>query len=552
MDQKRKDRPQKPLRATIADIDQEILRLLVRRSNLLAKIRENGHVPPKDEKFLREAWQNDVARVSRDPELSGRFFSLMQQLSFLPKPGGGAETGLPGSQRRSSFNLAPPDLPIDATLTCPLSGWQTQAWLYLAAASGQRTSLTPCLQNDQLVDFVRCLAQMEAAITRDDETIFTRSGSPMGAPDKVIHAGTDEFGLYLIIAHYIGRFSRVKLTGDAPLSLANLSSLRKFLPGLGCRMVNIVPKSDCLPIRLEASGILPPGIAPGPEIPPLFASALLLAAPFYSAPFAVDLTYLQDRAEIRGRALPLLAASGAVFSLNGDTVALEPAQLNIPERARLALEPELAVFLAGFARALGGRVELNGKWPDWPSSQKLWQFCSANGYTKTGTGIAANFAAPATSFSDLPCTGWQAAFTTALAACCCLRGGNAVISEPVSAEAADFLRVTGIEIGADAALAYNGPYSGLPYTAPSPAWACGLALAACCRHEKQGLQLGNPGIVTELWPLFWQFYNSLPRPGQKPKKEAAKEAAPVNTARRRRIVTDVVAVPPALHEEDWD
>ena len=100
----------KPLRAVISEIDQEILRLLVRRSNLLAKLRENGRLPASEEKFLREAWQNDVARVSRDPGLSGRFFTLMQQVSFLPRPEDGASEAdsVPGSQRRDAFNLAPP------------------------------------------------------------------------------------------------------------------------------------------------------------------------------------------------------------------------------------------------------------------------------------------------------------------------------------------------------------------------------------------------------------------------------------------------------------
>lgn len=552
MDAKKRERgsAQKPIRAVIAETDQEILRLLVRRANLLEKIKDKGHVTQKDEKFLRESWQNDVARVSRDPELSGRFFALMQQLTFLPKPG--PETGekLPGSKRRETFNLAPSQQPVQASLQCPLSGWQSAAWLYLACAAGQPVRIAPALQNDALVDLVRCLVRMGGAVSREEGEISARRGDPLGAPDKILHAGADEFCLSLIIAHYAGRPSRVKITGDAPLSLTDLSSLRHFLPEMGCRLINIVPKSATLPIRLEASGLLPASVAPGPQIPASFACSLILAAPFYSAPFAIDLASRPDQAEIFARTVPLLEAAGVTFSIDRAAISIDPGPLAIPAVPDAAMDPGLAVFLLGFAFALGGNVDLLGSWPDWPSAKSLWEFCENNGFKLTGNGVRASFPAPCAKFAA-PEKAAFGPFATALAACAVLRGGEARLTSSMLADpdVTDFLRIAGIAAEEGGELQKASPYAGLAWNAPTPEWAMALALAACARIGKSGWPLGNPGIITGFWPQFWQFYNSLPdpRPARKP---GAQQARP--EPKRRRILTETVAVPPEIREEDWD
>lgn len=543
-----------PLRNTVSEIDQEILRLLVRRTNLLEKMRVKGRLPIQDERFLREAWQNDVARVSRDPELSGRFFALMQQIAFLPKPVGPekVDASLPGSQRRQAFNLAPPNLPVHLEMTAPFSGRQTCAWLYLAAAAGQPLYLAPCLQNDPLVDFVQGLAQIGAAVTREDEAIVARAAPPLPCPDKVIFTGSDEFALYLFIAHYIGRHSRVKFTGDSAMQLADLSSLRKFLPSMGARMVNIVPRSDGLPIRLESSGILPSGIAPADEIPASFVEALLLAAPFYETPFAVDLAAQSLAESILAHIRPLYDAAGVVYSLQGATLSVEPSSLVIPARPALNMDAELACFLLSFAAALGGAVKLKGQWADWPENKALTHICLANGFKFDSSGIEARFEAPIKKFAmeqvDLG-VDWQIALVSALAACAALNGGDASLPDTVSsnADAADFLRICGIEVSDTGSLSLGERKEGLAWNAPTAAWAFALALAACDRKGKAGWPLGNPGIVMDIWPQFWAYYNSLPDPG--PKKQ--EETKPPTRRPRRRILTEAIAVPPEIKEDDW-
>lgn len=542
----------KSLRASVAELDQEILRLLVRRTNLLNKIREKGRVPVEVEKYLREAWQDAVGHVSRDPELSGRFFSLMQQISFLPKPGGKSEENLPGSMRRQAFNLAPPDKPVHINLTAPLSGCQCASWLYLAAASGQKLRLAPCLQNDPLVDFVQGLAQMGAAITREDDAIYVREAAPLATPDKVIHAGSGAFNLYLFIAHYLGRHSRVKLVGDASLQLSDFTALIQLMPALGARFVCLVPKSNGLPARLESSGILPAGITPDAQIPSQFVEALLLAAPFYETPFAVDLRSQPERESILAHVLPMLQESGAVFALQDKTIGISPSQLTIPPSPDIPMDAELAAFLLAFAPALGGEVKLGGTLDHWPENEQFWSLCLKNGFRMTKEGVEARFATPANSFpaDDFsPKCPWQTACMTALLACAALNGGDITLPPDmrILPEVVDFLRMAGLGLSDEGKVKVEERGENLVWNAPTPAWALALAVAACRRSGKQGWQLGNPGIVTELWPHFWALYNSLPSPRMQKKEEVKTEPR-----QRRRIITDIVAVPPEIREEDWD
>ena len=137
----RDDAPvRRPLRETVCEIDRDILRLLLRRHNILARMRgEKSHLDSAEEKLLRESWEGAVARISRDARLSGHFFSLMQEVEFLPRPAGDrpAESAegqdsaeghagegpaaQEGPDKRTAFNLAPPAKPVRLRMPAPLA-----------------------------------------------------------------------------------------------------------------------------------------------------------------------------------------------------------------------------------------------------------------------------------------------------------------------------------------------------------------------------------------------------------------------------------------------
>ena len=72
------------------------------------------------------------------------------------------------------------------------------------------------------------------------------------------------------------------------------------------------------------------------------------------------------------------------------------------------------------------------------------------------------------------------------------------------------------------------------WVAPSAQWAMAYAL---CAFLRPNLHLSNPGVMTSLFPPFWNMYNTLPVPVLKRKLE--KEDEDAKPARRRVIARGV-------------
>lgn len=544
----------------VREIDRNICNLLLKRHNLLDKIRKNGRLPAEDEKKLRESWQREVARISKDPELSVSFFSLMQNVSFMPRPDKtGENIAMQGARPRDAFNLAPPHLPLKLQMKAPLSSRLSRLWLYIASASGQAARLEPILTGNPLMNFIKTLEHLGVSLNRTLENVAVLPGEPLSRPDTVIHADNSEFNFYLFLAHYLGKPSRVKFTASSPLSLTNLSNLTAFLPSLGSRMISVIPKSSSLPARFECSGMLPPGIDFPADLSPMFAMSLAVAAMFYDQPFAINLSAHAEKRHILEQLQPLLDSCGAVWRLDNFTLNMEPCLPLTPKEPRIPMEDGVAAFLLAFAEPLRGAALLSGSWLEEQKQENLWNLLLHCGcaWKKTQQGVSNEnntiinkFLLDEETFARFsPLPEYAAALISSLAACACLAGGQS--SLPISllaqADVQDFLTAAGLSCH-DSKLEMP-PQETVTNTwnSPSPAWAMALALAACARHGKSGFRLGNPGIVTDWWAGFWNFYNSLPEPGAKSAK------VPQGGEKKiRRIKTENIAVPREIREEDWN
>ncbi|GHU92065.1 hypothetical protein AGMMS49925_09260 [Deltaproteobacteria bacterium] len=558
MDHQHSQKPRRILRDVVSNIDRDILRLLVRRHNLITRMyNSKGFLDASEEKFLRASWEAAVSRVSHDPRLSGHLFALMQDAEFLPRPD--VHTDDDGEKKatesRPAFNLAPAQKPVRLVMRAPLSCRATRACLMLAAASGAPAHFAPCLMNDPVIDCVKVLNQAGAALTRKDDGVSAREAAPLGVPDRTLHVGDSAWNLYMLLGHYLGRPSRAKFTGEISLKLADLSAVRRFLSVMNARLVHVIPKSSGLPIRLECTGILPEIVALPADVPPELGEGILLAAPLYAAPFVLDLVRHPQRQLMLDRTLPLLLAAGADIAVEGSRVSVAPGPLRPPGQSALPMEPELALFLLALPLALAGEVRLEGRWSQQPQALAGLRLLESFGLDllRMEDAICARPAARAVNvrLAELP-RDFPSEWTplpVALAACVALQNGKAALpalppeADPaIATEMLSFLNAVGLETADGGNLCKKTQLALTPWNTPTPLWALALALAACARPH---IKLGNPGIVTDLYPAFWALYNALPAPAAK-----AADARPAADERvRRRVTTDIAAHIPKPDDE---
>lgn len=556
----------RPLRDVICDIDKDILRLLMRRANLLRRMRgDKAFLDASEEGFLRSSWRKAATSVSSDARLSVRFFSLMQEVEFLPKPEDLTDDDKTRmSQFRAGFNLAPAQKPVRLEMRPPLLCRATRALLMLAAATGKPLSLAPCLMNKPILDCIRMLNQAGANLTREDGCVTARESTPLAAPDKPLHTGDSPWNFYLMLAHYLWHPSRVRLSGDSTLKLADLSAVRRFLPELGARLAHVIPQSNGLPARLECSGDVPVAVNLPGDVPPEFGEAMLLAAHGLQKGFTLNIAEHPHRELIRSRVIPLLKMTGSLVDAENGRIGVRPAEMRLPQKIALPMEPELALFLLALPLALGGEVRLDGFWPAWPQALAGLALLEQLGLEtrKSEDGIRTRAERIATvHLMELPpdfSAEWLP-LPWALAACAALRGGEAVVpalfanngDNGITQETCGFLQAVGLAADEDGKL-YKEEQNLTPWNAPDPVWALAFALAACARPH---LKLGNPDIVADLYPGFWNLYNTLPDPAAQratPSVPAPQASESEQKTPRRRIISAIPAVVPKVKPAEED
>lgn len=543
------------LRDEIAGIDQEILRLLLKRDKLMAKIRQKGRIFASDEKFLREKWQETTARVSKDALLSNNLFALIQEINFLPKEDKQIQEG----SGRTAFILKPIRKSLDFGIDVPPDTHAACAWAYMAVASGNALKVAPAPDNAPTRDCVNGFTQMGARISRDKDRLEIYAGAPLATPDIVLYAGESEFNFFLFLAHYLGRHSRVKINGEKLLKINNYSALRHFLPTLGTRMVHVIPRSEGLPVRLESSGLLPPGILATPDLPAGFFEALLLASPFYEQPFCIDFTDYPARELIFAHIIPILEQCGVTYSVTGAAITVAPSSVHIPDKVDIGMDPVLAAFMLALPQAVGGRARLDGHWAKWPECRMVEKcFAQAGGNLQIASkGLQLVCADPLRRMNEQSFCNelpgqleWLNILLLSLSVCVALRGGEVKLPEEWKEWrlCGDFLHACGLFIGEHGVLASEeNVEKAVLWNAPDAAWALAFAVCASARTARTPALLGNPNIISELWIPFWNWFNTLTRPPKSQEEDLIIVEEPKS---RRRIITSAEAILPEPRPED--
>ena len=541
----------------IMELDEELLRMVMRRARMLARHRTSGRLAPAMEKALRTSWEEKAARIGRDSRLARDLFQLIQAVEPLSRV----------EEEQGYFNLAPQLKPVEINLPAPTDGMTARMALALAAASGKATAVRGLALCDGLIDGVKALNQLGGQLWwEEDGSVLSRGGKGLTRNlDKIIHVGDDAFNLWLVIAFCLGMPARLKITGGEALRFIDLSGLRRFLPSLGARLTNVIPAQDGLPVRLECSGFLPSEITLPSGLSPRFAAALTLALPFWESRVRLSLPVAPEHRAPAAveQALALLESCGNLVRVEHKPGAVvispaEGAQARLPEEYPLPVDALVAAYILAFPAFAGGEARLAGRWPSSPFAEQALNLlkecglslrCDSDTLHSTRAGAitapsAATLLATAKRFPDLLPLG---VVLSALAA----RGGKEALLPLAELETLN----AGTESLCSGFLARAGFTTSnadgetrvipLPdeaendtpraaWISPSAPWAMALALAA---YLKPHIHLANPGVLTGLLPTFWNFYNSLPAPDFK--RRAAPEIIDDKPARRRIIAQGV-------------
>lgn len=524
----------RPLAQSILDIDRELANLLAKRAMLLHKANSGRKgTDPSLEKQLRQAWETNAARLSRDPRFIRQFFALMQEIEANTRD---------EEEQRSGFNLAPPRRPVAVAIKGPSSSRATRLWLALGTAAGTSLSISNALLNDPLNDFVKAFNQSGARLSWDDSgKVYCKDGGELDFTDRVVYIGEDALNLYLMIFLSVGKPSRLKLTGGSDLKMADLTPLSHFLPQLGARMTNVVPKTKGLPVRLECSGVLPDVVTIPADLPADALTALFLAAAFWEAPTTFIMDANPHAATSAAEVLAMLRSSAVDASSDGNSLRVAPGNVRPPKTPAMDMDALIATALLAFPAFAGGTVRLDGRWPATPEGDAALALLRAGGLDvriESASVISSYSSASAPDLSGvmaaLPAE--YAPFGLAFAGASVAAGRTSVM--PTLAPEVDRTAVEGFlaQVGLEAdeatppllrqvetAIAPGG------WASPAPQWSMALALGSFLRS---GLRIANPGNVTELMPAFWAFFNGLPSPDLSPKPKEPTNDKPT----RRRII----------------
>ena len=559
--------------AEACELDRELIRLIAKRSRLLAKLpaRQAGSGNADNERDLRLSWEKNASRVSRDPRLIRQIFALLREVEVLP-----ADLDQP-----AAFNLAPARKALEVDLPAPASDRRVRAAMILAAASGTAVELTGVPLNNPVVECVKMINQIGGSLRwEEDGRVLCREGSPVAGLrqgkasvplDKVIHVGEDLFNLYLLLFFMTTRPARIKVIGEGDLKLADLAALRRFLPRLGARLTAVIPGGEGLPARLETSALLPAEVDVPADLPADALLALCLSAAFHAVPVVVRAGDHPDREVVLPEAAGILAEAGIAVQAEAGVLRITPGRVAFHRAPATGLDAPAAAALLAMPAFAGGSVRLSGaRRPDESPAEKAAVEAVLNLLTRAGVRVdeedgaliarpAENAEKPCLSLRELPEAFFPLGLVLAVGSA--LQGGRlpALPEQCDMALVDDFLLQMGLvrssrsaaqpdsqgcgeqpeqdagaqNAGVQGDLAVEPAPEGAapaPWTAPNASWGLALALAAFLRPN---IRLTNPGIVTARTPDFWNIYNTLPAPAARPGKTSLPPQEPAKPARRR-------------------
>lgn len=527
-------KPPFSLNEELFQTEKKLLHLIQKRTRLLSKIARNRFEQEKSpvdtflEKKLWALWKSTLK--GENQRFFRQIFSTLNNTSYLK-----AES----KQYDKPFCLYPSSSrAINFQTEAPLSNFQARINLILAVLSNTETHIDPFPINDPLVELIKVLNQAGARISWQSNSLHT-GPAPLFFEDKALFLGEDEFNFYLVLALSITQAGSCKLNGASQLKMLNLKALQDFLPHLGARLTSIEPQSYNLPARLECSGHLPTEIVFPNNLSEKFALALAFT-PFLTQK---PLTIIFDNPLLKLEELKAIFNKwNLLLEIKENSLHIAPQTIKSPATLSIEADTILSSYLLLLPYILGGKVELEGSWPEYTWEAKLL----GQIFTELGLNFTPNPISTSKEKSYLEELSLdirnQKDFLPLSLAIAIFSQNRSVIYHQLTEEelepAIDLLNFLNISYN------YHPEYLELNlseqktfkkekekvWTSPSPLWTLSYALIS---FKYKGICLSNPAIITQIWPRFWKIFQSLPL-GQVETKEEVKNEQN-NTKRRIRI-----------------
>lgn len=539
---KRGDNDSRPSSFQLDNKDRKLVQLIAERSKLLAqtakerKQKDKSLVDAEKEKHLWTLWRQGVEEHGLNERLLRRIFNMLNSLAYEQ------------AERREDWvmPLHPRQGPVDIDLPGPLDTLSTRLWLIIGAALGQEVHISGAVLSDDLIELIKACNQVGTNMSWDKEGVQSGTVSPQ-FDHSALFVGQDALNFYLLLCLAISSPAVCRFNGGARLKSESLSFASTLISAFGARLVSMVPGSEGLPIRLEASGQVPEGFQIPEGAPRELILAILLLAPVWARErgvFRISLPAEPEQFLGTDRIFALWSALGVSFEQQGKEVVLHGVELTVPSRPNIAMDPFLSAYMLAMPGVRGGQVCLHGtlaqKGLEWDALQGISHQAGVelevlpDRIESRCDHIQAN---------DLhcDCSLVPEFFPLALALAVAAQGDSVLTLD--SGQDMDFavhiLSALGMESEqrTDRELKVRPvrgrQQEGLSVTAPNAFWCLGLALTALSGAE---VSVKNPGVLTSLWPQFWSLYKELPRPGAKVMSRAGKKEEENNAPKRRRRI----------------
>ncbi len=531
---------QQALITELCAMDKKIALLLAKRIQIYNNLQ--GVNPKNHEKILRKSWEDFVQGFSKDHKFVHQLFILLQHL----------EISHDSLQNMLAFSLKPKQLPINIDLELPSCLYTTKLYLALAVCSGSEGTFHNIVINTPIIECIKTLKQMGAELIWEKTgTILCKKPLPPKTQykqpiDKVIHVGDDNLLLYLLIFLAVLRPARIKFIGNISLKLTDFSLLRNFLPQLGARLTNTIHGQDGLPLRIEASAILPEVIHLPKDFPVDAAIALFVTLAGWDKKVTVYINKHPEAEKIMQTVVPILTACTIPIQITSQdnmsmSLQVTPATASIQNISTDTYAPPAAALLA-LPLFTGGTITLKKKPHQTTHNlQPMLHILKQTGLTITESDSHITSKQEQskpfniTDLSNIHDELFPLAFTVALIPII-KNQNNQLPKLPQTIKRAvleSYLERLGLRLFDKKIVV--GEKNTLPWISPSISWSLAFSLAAFLCSD---LKLSNPESVETYFPQYWKIYNTLPFMQNKPQPpETPPETTITTILPRRRIIT---------------